>query len=377
MFMTNDQNSQYAFSSGTIISSRYEIISPLGVGGMGAVYLAKDRVLENTQVAIKVLHPAMSRDAELSKRFLREVTLMHKVNHQNVVRVFDVGNDQGWIYFTMEYVSGVSLENVLDKSKVSLPNSIQIIQQVCLALQAIHAAEIIHRDLKPANIMLLNDKTVKLTDFGVARAKNSNLTQHDEIIGSVEYMAPEVWLGKELSPATDFYSLGVILYELVTGDVPFQSDEPATMMWMHVKRPATPPKSLNPEIPNWLNQLILKLLAKSPTERPKTAGEIIAYLNSHLNRQTNSQSSASFPAVSSSTGTFNTLSGIHNSLPSATGTFPNVTNSNTIISKRTKSNKRKRLLENKKFLSAIGSFVILTVALWNKMMWLVQDLFPY
>lgn len=369
--LDSQDSSSDKLPEGFLISNRYEISSRLGAGGMGCVYLASDKVLEDSQVAVKVLHRDLCKDGDLAKRFLREVKLMHQVNHPNVVRTYDVGRDKDIIYFTMEYLSGTSLDRIVNKKKLDLQTIVQIVTQVCSALEAIHGAEIVHRDLKPGNIIILPDRTVKLTDFGVARPKGSNLTQHNEIIGSVEYMAPEVWLGKGMTPAIDFYSLGVILYQLVTGKVPFESDEPATLMWMHVKRPPTPPKSLQEDIPNWLNNIILKLLAKTPTDRPKSAGEILNYFNRHAQRS--SRSSGALPQTAP-TGSFTTI---------GSGSFPTNSPSGGMSRSRTQSLRRPTRKQPKTLRDLVPAIVLgtllvgFTVVFMNQFIELLKDLFPY
>lgn len=267
-----------SLKAGHLISNRYVLEKRLGTGGMGSVYLASDSVLENTKVAIKILHGDVVTDENQTKRFLREVQLMRTVNHVNVVRTYDVGVDGNLLYYTMEYVEGTSLSSLINEGSMDYPEIAEILDQTCRGLQAIHEQDIIHRDLKPANIMILDGSLVKITDFGVARSKGSDLTQHDEIIGSVSYIAPEIWLGKELTRSADLYSMGIILYEMITGSLPFEDDEPATMMWYHVKHPPSPPKQTRTSCPNWLNQLALKLMAKAPGERPKSASEISALI---------------------------------------------------------------------------------------------------
>ncbi len=300
-----DNSETEHLQEGEKISERYYIRRILGSGGMGSVYLADDMMLENRPVAVKILHKDYCRDQNLTKRFLREVQLMHSVNHVNVVRTYDVGRDRDFLYFTMEFLSGKPLDNCFDSSTPDINAIVNITTQICEGLGAIHAADIVHRDLKPGNIIVVKDQLVKITDFGVARPKASELTQHNEIIGSVDYMAPEVWLGKPLTPAVDFYSLGIILYELTTGRLPFDAEQPAALMWMHVKRPPSPPASLRPEIPAWLNQFILKLLAKNPQERGKSTQELVAYLNAHAKGRRDSPTSAgsgnsgAMPAVTS------------------------------------------------------------------------------
>lgn len=281
----NNAAEQDILPKGTLISERYEIESCLGTGGMGCVYRAMDRVLENRKVALKILHKDIARDKALEKRFLREVQLMHSVNHPNVVRTFDVGRDEGVLYFTMEFIEGTSLYNIVNSgAQLDVQRVAGLAVQICQGLEAIHAADIVHRDLKPANILVAAKDQIKITDFGVARPKSSELTQHTEMLGSVDYMAPEVWQGKPLTRSVDLYSLGIILYQLVTGKLPFRSDQPASLMWMHIKEAPTPPKSLRPDLPNWINQLIIKLIAKSPAERPDSLKEVISFIQGHLER---------------------------------------------------------------------------------------------
>lgn len=317
-----NENLGSELKKGHVISSRYIVQSCLGSGGMGAVYLAEDRVLEGSHVAVKVLRSDVVHDENQTKRFLREVQLMHRINHPNVVRTYDVGKDGPLLYFTMEVVNGRPLEDLLEREVVfSVAKVVDILRQICEGLMAIHAAEIVHRDLKPANLMFVENDTVKITDFGIARPKSSQLTQHNEIIGSISYIAPEVWLGKDILPATDLYSLGVIAYELTTGVLPFDGDEPATMMWMHVKRPPKPPKSLRPDIPNWLNQFILKLLAKNPKDRPSDAADVSRFLTEKLRRLQDREtgSLASLASSSSGSGDFPLVHSASGSYPSTRG----------------------------------------------------------
>jgi len=270
------QNAQLAI--GTVIAKRYTIERSLGSGGMGAVYLVRDAYMEDRAVALKVLHPDLVVDEKQTQRFLREVQLMRRVDQENVVRTFDIGTDDEVVYFTMEYVPGRPLESFIEGQIFPMQKMDLLITQVCAGLQAIHKAGIIHRDLKPANILVLDDYRIKITDFGVARPEYSDLTAHNEIIGSALYIAPEVWLGTKLTPSVDLYSLGVVLYELTTGVLPFDGDSPAALMRMHLEYKPNGPKLLNADIPPWLNKLILQLLAKSVEERPRDAGEVIDYV---------------------------------------------------------------------------------------------------
>ncbi len=289
---------------GYLIAERYLIERYLGGGGMGNVYLACDRLLNNNQVAIKVLHKEYARDEMVKKRFLREVELMHLVNHKNVVRTFDVGADDDVIFFTMECVKGVPLDRF--KRSVSVDYAVleNLIIQICEGLDAIHRAEIVHRDLKPANILVSEDNLVKIADFGVARPSSSNMTQHREIIGSLDYMAPEVWQGLPLSAAVDFYSLGVILFQLVTGSLPYVSSEPATLMWMHCNSEPESLTVLRPDAPTWLDDLVFDLLAKLPEARPSSSKEVIARVQAKSKGEKGkSEAQASFPTFTVNTQT--------------------------------------------------------------------------
>ena len=260
--------------NGQIIAGRYEIIQFLGSGAMGSVHLVRDQLLSGNIVAIKILRHEMARDQNVRRRFLQEVKLMNRVNHANVVRTFDIGEVDNLIYFTMEYLDGYTLEDVLSEDGIPYDQIEDIIIQVCQGLEAIHDANIIHRDLKPANIIVVND-LIKITDFGVAKSADSQLTRHKEIVGSTAYIAPEVWQGMKPNRTVDFYGLGIILYELVTGRVPFDSDNPASIMWKHVKEPPVPPSNSYPDIPPWLDALILSLLSKDPKQRPQKSREIL------------------------------------------------------------------------------------------------------
>ncbi len=281
VFLLDTQGSDQKLGAGTIVAGRYSIVSPLGSGGMGAVYLAADKMLGGEKVAIKILHTNFVNDQTQLARFMREVQLMRKVNHKNVVRTYDVGSDGPFTYFTMEYVPGVQLEKFILNQSLPLDHVVNYMMQICEALHAIHAAGIIHRDLKPANIIVLEDGTLRITDFGVARTEISNLTAHDEIVGSVCYIAPEIWLGKKITSSVDLYSLGVILYEMLTGDVPFDGETPAELMRAHLDRAPTPPKEIKRATPQWLNKLALRLLGKSPKDRPHDAKEVLDYLKLH------------------------------------------------------------------------------------------------
>ena len=289
--MIDDSEYDYFLPEGHVVARRYELEGPIGSGGMGSVYAARDLVLQGETVAIKILHGEFSHDRRHTERFLREVQLMRRVNHPNVVRTYDVGADENLVYFTMEFVSGHPLDAIIESRAFPASQLPNVICEICNGLEAIHDAEIIHRDLKPGNILVLENCSIKIADFGVARPQSSELTAHNEIIGSSSYMAPEIWLGDELTSSVDLYSLGIILYELNTGSVPFTEENPAALMRAHLDRAPVPPQELNPQIAPWLNRLILRLLAKSPLERPRSAKEVFEYVQLHTSESSISDAS--------------------------------------------------------------------------------------
>ena len=270
---------------GRLISNRYSVTRKLGEGGMGDVFLAKDMLLGEDYVAMKVLHPHLVNNRDVLPRFLREVQLMRRVTHTNVVRVYDFGCDQHNLYFTMEYVPGCSLAHTLGTPAGEYLQSddafVYLLRQICEGLKAIHGTGVIHRDIKPGNILILKDRRIKITDFGVARPEISRMTCNSEILGSVHYLAPEIWLDDPISPAVDLYSLGVMLYELVAQRMPFDGRSPAAVMKQHLNKAPVPPKKHNPQLAPWLNDLILSLLEKCPTRRPKDIDEIIEIIRIH------------------------------------------------------------------------------------------------
>ena len=261
--------------SGFRISDRYEVMRYVGSGATGSVFVAKDCLLEDAIVAIKVLRMSAAKSHDQIKRFLREVKLMNSVNHPNVVRTFDAGTDRDLIYFTMEYIEGISLEECANTHNLSYDEINAILVQICLGLEAIHEADIIHRDLKPGNIILDQKQHVKIADFGVARPSSSSLTQTGSLLGSFDYMAPEVWDSLPPTPLIDLYSLGVILYELIAGHPPFYASVPGQIMRKHLHELPVPPSSLRDDVPPWLNNAILRLLEKRPENRPQSARALL------------------------------------------------------------------------------------------------------
>lgn len=267
-------SSQRSYSQYPVLSGRYELLERLGFGGMGTVYRARDLVLGEDELAVKILHRDFSDDVSYLRRFLREVQLMRRVGHENVVRTFDVGMDQDSVYYTMEYVDGPSLEDSLPPAGYSLDTAITLFSSLVDGLEAIHGKGIIHRDLKSANLLISCAGILKISDFGLARPLSSNFTTHREIMGSCAYMAPEIWYGEEPSQSVDLYALGVILFELCSGHLPFEKDDPIHLMKCHLDQEPPRLSSVRPDIPEWLDNLAAELLAKDAVLRPKNILEV-------------------------------------------------------------------------------------------------------
>lgn len=273
---------QLPFELGEVIANRYVLERSIGNGSMGWVYFARDKLLNDLGIALKILHHDLVRDNQATKRFLQEVELMHQVSHLNVVRTFDIGASDKLFYFTMEFVSGEPFDYLDHQLLLDEKVLAQLIFQICDGLAAIHDHDIIHRDLKPANVLVTKDLQVKITDFGVARKHSSTITRAEAIIGSSGYLAPEVWHRGKITKAIDFYSLGVILYETCTGTLLFDSDDLTRIMWLHLYELPKPPIEIEPQLAPWANDLILRLLSKKAGDRFASAGEIIKFVEKRL-----------------------------------------------------------------------------------------------
>jgi serine/threonine protein kinase len=261
-------------SNDALFAGRYRIEKLLGSGAAGKVYLAVDTLLEEERVAIKVLSTQHLKDETQVKRFLREASLTRKVTHQNVVRTYDVGTHENILFLSMEYIEGVNLKEYIAEQPLDIEKALQFISSIGKGLIAIHQADIIHRDLKLNNVLITADDTVKIADFGVAKHSVTSLTMHDELIGSATHMAPEVWKG-DVSPASDVYALGVILYELITGILPFDGGTVMELMWKHNHQVQTKPSEIVPEIPRWVDILLEKMLAKDPANRFANVEQVV------------------------------------------------------------------------------------------------------
>ncbi len=260
---------------GGTFAGRYDIIEELGRGGMGKVYRVFDRKIEE-EVALKLIRPDIAADREIIDRFRNELRMSRKISHRNVSRMFDLGEDDGVFFITMEYVPGEDLKSFIHRSKqLSVGTLVSIAKQICEGLEEAHGLGIVHRDLKPGNIMIDKEGNVRIMDFGIARSLSvrSN-TGAGVMIGTPEYMSPEQVEGKDVDPRSDIYSLGIILYEMATGKVPFGGDTPFTIGMKHKSEKPANPKEFNRQIPDDLSRLILKCLEKAREKRYQTAGEL-------------------------------------------------------------------------------------------------------
>ena len=260
----------------TVLAQRYEIERLIGSGGMACVYMVHDRI-ENRHVALKLLHAAYAKDRNYVDRFIQEAQLMRKVDHPNVVRTFDIAHDEGRLFFTMEYVAGYTLRDLIDAGGNDLVAIQRTLKGICSGLDAIHRNDIVHRDLKPSNILVDALGRVRIADFGIARPADSRLTGINEKLGCLEYMAPEIFEGKEITPAADFYSLGILLYELTTGEPPFTNVHMAKLIDLHVRGQHQSIRKANPDFPEWLEALVDGLLEKVPAKRIASTREVLAF----------------------------------------------------------------------------------------------------
>jgi ABC-type oligopeptide transport system substrate-binding subunit len=257
------------------LNERYRLDAELGRGGMAIVYRARDTLLER-DVAVKVMSAA-ELDTEGRGRLMHEAKAAARLNHPNVVSVYDAGETDGSPFIVMELVEGDSLHH---RRPENLDGILAIARQICAALKHAHSSGIIHRDLKPENVLLAPDGTAKLTDFGLARSVASRLTSEGTIVGTVFYLAPEQALGQEIDSRVDLYALGVMLYELTTGRLPFTADDPVAVISQHLHAPVVPPRAKNDQVPPALDTLIVRLLSKDPAGRPGSAAEVLRLLDS-------------------------------------------------------------------------------------------------
>ena len=262
-------------SKGQKINNRYEIVKSIGEGGMANVYLANDKILDR-KVAVKVLRGDLSSDDKFIRRFQREALSVSNLSHPNIVEVYDVGEEDGEYYIVMEYIEGKTLKQLLKKREsLTLTEVIDIMTQLTDGISHAHESYIIHRDIKPQNIMIQDDGRIKITDFGIAMALNATqLTQTNSVMGSVHYLPPEQASGKGATVKSDIYSMGILMYELLTGTVPFKGDNAVEIALKHMKDKIPSIRKQDPSIPQSVENILLKATAKNPRNRYDTAKEM-------------------------------------------------------------------------------------------------------
>ncbi|HET7506006.1 MAG TPA: protein kinase [Kofleriaceae bacterium] len=270
---------------GRVIGGKYQIVRLLGEGGMGTVYQAQQRTM-NRMVALKLIRPDVVGKHDAVARFHKEMMVTAKIEHPNTVRLYDFGEDDGQLYLAMEFLAGVSLRHVIDKvGRLDLLRTVRIARQVGNALGACHEHGVVHRDLKPDNVMLLESygerDFVKVLDFGIAKSLDQDLrlTETGRPIGTPAYMAPEQAMGRAVDARTDLYALGVMLYRMTSGRVPFDAPTMGSMLLAHATQPPPPVRTLAPDTSPQLAELIMQLLEKEPAARPATAAEVVARLD--------------------------------------------------------------------------------------------------
>ena len=261
---------------GQILGNRYEILEKIGEGGMSEVYKARCNKL-NRFVAVKILKESLANNEEIVEKFKKEATAIAALSDNNIVNVLDVGTQDNINYIVMELVKGKTLkELIVEFGKMNYETAVKIGIQVAKALDCAHKNGIIHRDVKPQNILVTEDGVIKVTDFGIAKSSGSKtLTNSSTVMGSAHYFSPEQAKGSFLDVRTDLYSLGVVLYEMTTGRLPFDAESPVTVALKHIQEEPIPPKQINSKIPESLNNLILKAMSKDPNKRYQTARELI------------------------------------------------------------------------------------------------------
>ena len=260
---------------GELIDNRYKIIKNIGEGGMANVYLAWDTILER-EVAVKILRGDLADDEKFVRRFQREANSASSLRHPNIVEMYDVGEDNGKYFIVMEYVDGKTLKSLIKKrGALNLNETIDIMLQLASGIACAHDSYIIHRDIKPQNVLILEDGRVKITDFGIAMALNNNeLTQTNSVMGSVHYLPPEQASGKSSTVKSDIYSLGILMFELLTGSVPFKGENAVDIAIKHMKEPIPSVKMINPNIPQSVENIVLRACAKNPKNRYSSMAEM-------------------------------------------------------------------------------------------------------
>ena len=266
----------FIMEEGTVLNNRYQLLERLGQGGMSDVFRARDLMLER-YVAIKLLHEQYSQDESFQQRFRQEARAAANLSHPNIVTVHDFGLDQGQLFIVMEYVPGKDLKTLLrQRGRYPYEEAIPLIVQACAGIGYAHRAGLVHCDIKPHNMIVTPDARLKVTDFGIARALSTILPDEraDVVWGSPQYFAPEQAVGEAPSPASDVYSLGVVLYEVLTGALPFTAPSSEELALLHLQADPIPLSEYVPDIPSALEQIVMKVLSKEPSARYRTADQL-------------------------------------------------------------------------------------------------------
>jgi serine/threonine protein kinase/tetratricopeptide (TPR) repeat protein len=266
-----------ALAEGYVLGGRYEILGTVGKGGMGWVYKARDREIDRT-VALKVIRQDLARDENVIKRFRDEIILARKVTHKNVLRIYDISEAEGTKFISMPFIEGKDLKEIIrERGPLPVDEALTLSCQVLEALRSAHDAGVIHRDLKPQNIMLTPEGDAVVADFGIAKsAEAGGLTVTGQIVGTPEYMSPEQAEGKEVDYRSDVYSFGLVLYEMLTGEVPFKADSIISTLMQRLRETPRAPSLKNPKVPKWVDRLVLRALERSPADRYSTAEDMLA-----------------------------------------------------------------------------------------------------
>ena len=269
-------------SERNVLAGRYELIEKIGDGGMAIVYKAKDRLLKRF-IAVKILKPEFVQDIKFVENFRKESHAAASLSHPNIVSIYDVGQEGNINYIVMELVSGKTLNELIkEEAPMDYRKAADIAKQVAAGLSAAHKKGIVHRDVKPHNILMTEDGIAKITDFGIAKAvTNTTIVDSgkDNVMGSVHYFSPEQAKGANVDEKSDIYSLGIVLYEMLTGKVPFDGDNPVTIALMQINEPVTPPSVFNHNVPPGLERIVMKAVEKQPKNRFDSADEMIDALD--------------------------------------------------------------------------------------------------
>ena len=285
---------------GKIFAGRYRIIKQIGRGGMADVYLAKDLILDGEEVAVKVLRTNYQTDPIAVARFQREARAMADLDHPHIVRITDIGEEDGQQYLAMEYVAGLDLKRYIkEHHPLSNEEAVRIMGQILLAMRLAHAKGIVHRDLKPQNILLTPDGTAKVTDFGIAVAfAETSLTQTNSMLGSVHYLSPEQARGSKATVQSDIYAMGIIFFEMLTGHIPYDGDSAVTIALQHFQKPLPSVIAENPSVPQSLENVVIKATAKKLTDRYQSVSEMYVDLLSSLSHNRRNESKRVFDDTS-------------------------------------------------------------------------------